>query len=211
MRQPTGGFGIWGGCCQSHHFASSTAKVNFFVVKNSYKKCTAPYPINHTCNDPKGLYYAIEAMHQAILGFPPDQFTHYERGVSWDYGLPNPSCIVQFDWAPHLEHGNINYAMLAFTIPATSPHSGATVAALLRQAHSWGPRGESPYYHMTDSRNTPYRMTLSCLKMSQWVNNESRSRADRHQQAVRQMLRLQSRGRVHVNILPAYGPMGPHI
>ena len=161
--------------------------------------------LNHTCNDPKGLYYAIEAMHQAILGFPPDQFTHYERGVSWDYGLPNPSCIVQFDWAPHLEHGNINYAMLAFTIPATSPHSGATVAALLRQAHSWGPRGESPYYHMTDSRNTPYRMTLSCLQMSQWVTNESRSRADRHQQAVRQMLRLQSRGRVHVNILPAYG------
>ena len=48
-------------------------------------------------------------------------------------------------------------------------------------------------------------MHLSCLEIARWVTVEAQSRADRHRAVVREVVRRQAQGRVHINILPAYG------
>ena len=48
-------------------------------------------------------------------------------------------------------------------------------------------------------------MHPSCLEMARWVTIEAQSRATRHNAVLREVVRRQARGRVHINILPAYG------
>ena len=138
------------------------------------QEATFKLQLDRSCSDPHGLFYVVQATQRYISELLPDQGPH------WDYGRPDYRSIEQFDWAPHLEHSEINHAMLAFTIPSYKDGAAATVASLLRHAHSWFESREPPAWRFQDSQGRQYRMHLSCLEMARWVTVEAQSRATRH-------------------------------